>query len=622
MIQYRGTDWGSALGSGIIKGIAIGNQYRQSKAQSDYSSAADAAKSKYDEAMKAAGDDKQAQLAAATARDTAMSEARQKFHTYLGDVDKADAAYREGQESAFADNYNLAGEHDPYANSPTRGMNVSQRFAYGMSLGQGGQPIMVASNGPVQGVIQAKQGMPTGASGNVQLAPQQAPQYDAKGAAAYLSELQAGFKKDPTAVNKALLQRINADPLRAENGITYDLAGNGQFQEYHYGKPAGNPQPIPSQMYQGMVNRYFKGEVEARYGKDPNVADIAAGGVGALDPTAPAADNGGEAQQGRPQAMITGDNVPQQETRENLLSRPRTRQNETVTTTRKIQAGQSQQAQNDGRPTAAQDLAEGLALLRQGRLPAEQDELIKYLEQNERKVDEYYNAYFRRFRRWPNGADRHRLLQIAQLKENGRHNRIAEANADVRLAEDMRKSRLAEEAARQTAMNMGSVKAEDKPEKFSLGEPDENGVQRVFGGNGLPTGYDAVTIESDGRNNPLVFAPSGMPKAKVAEVINFMTTNGFGNPVNTSYGTTEWRPRRGEDGNIHTISFLEAMQMAKESAAKAKADEVAKTQATKAKVRADRKARLARTKEDYALYKKDPQAFARVVAERKKAMNK
>lgn len=767
MNQFRGADWGGALGSGILKGMAIGNQVRASKAQYDYSNAADAAKEQYDADMKAAGDDQQAQMAAAAKRDASMSTARQNYHTYLGDVDKADAAYRDAQDADYGAKYISAGEQDPYA-LPEVKKGTSQRMTEGMQLGgllgndsgiQWGQPVMVASNGNVPVMpadsFKTEQGVPTGANGNVKLNTQvqmNAPKYDAKGAAAYLGELQAGFQKDPTSVNDALLAQINADPLRSAQEITFKLTGNGQFQMYDHGKPSGGPQPIPAQMYQGMVNRYLNGQVEAKFGKDPNVANIAAGGVGSLDPTAPASGEGGqgyrdryntqlspedeaayqawakqngrendvedydmrgawlEAKQkgqsladgrghypdtykkpnhptfsneskyngeggakggtwsttpdgrpmftpgrdlspdearrlqeyfakvepdavlnlpgGRPQGMITGDNLPQAggqpQAAGTLLDRPRTRQNETVTTTRKIQSAQGQRVPNDGRPTAMQDIAALKRLAQQTRLPVKQSELLNYMEANERKVDQYYNAYFRRFHRWPSGAERGRLLQIAQAKETLRHNQEIENRLAMNTAEAIRKNAYAEEAARVAAMQKSSdtVKSEDKPEKFTLGEPNEEGTREVIGGNGLLTGYSAMTISTDGRHSPVVYVPNGIPRPKVSQVIDFMSEHGFGNPINTSNGTTEWIQGQTKDGNLRTISFLEAMRMAEEGAAKVKAEEAARTAAANAKVKADRKDRLARYRKDYALYKKDPQALAREVEERKKAMDK
>lgn len=721
MNKFQGADWGEALGKGVLRGIAIGNQVRASKAQYDYSNAADAAKEQYDADMKAAGDDQQAQMAAAAKRDASMSTAQQNYHTYLGDVDKADAAYRAAQDADYGAKYISAGEQDPYG-VPSAGKNAPQKA------------ITMISNGEVQFLPQHQQGS----------APK--AQYDAKGAAAYLSELQAGFKKDPTAVNNALIEKINADPLRRAQGVSFGLSGQGQFQMFQNGKPAGSPQPIPGDLYNGMVNGYFDDEVASRFGKNPNLANIAAGGVGALDPTVPAAANGGtgyreryntqlspedeaeyqawakkngrendvedydmrgawlEAKRkgvsledgrghypdtykkpnhptfsdqskyngeggarggtwsttpdgrpmftpgrdlspsevkklqtyfakvepdavlnlpgGRPQAMITGDNVPQ--AAGTLLDRPRTRQNETVTTTRKIQSAQGQRVPNDGRPTAMQDIAALKRLAQQTRLPVKQSELLNYMEANERKVDQYYNAYFRRFHRWPSGAERGRLLQIARAKEALRHNQEIENRLAMNTAETIRKNAYAEEAARVAAMQKSSdtVKSEDKPEKFTLGEPNEEGTREVIGGNGLLTGYSAMTLSTDGRHNPVVYVPNGIPRPKVSQVIDFMSEHGFGNPINTSNGTTEWIQGQTKDGNLRTISFLEAMRMAEEGAAKVKAEEAARTAAANAKVKADRKARLARYKKDYALYKKDPQALAREVEERKKAMDK
>lgn len=713
MNKFQGADWGEALGKGVLRGIAIGNQVRASKAQYDYSNAADAAKEQYDADMKAAGDDQQAQMAAAAKRDASMSTARQNYHTYLGDVDKAEVAYRDAQDADYGAKYISAGEQDPYA-VPSTGKSTSQKALEGMRLSglfdddsglQWGKAVTVASNGNVP-VMPAdssttEQGVPTKANGDVRITPQQQgsmpkAQYDAKGAAAYLSELQAGYKKDPTAVNNALIEKINADPLRREQGISFALSGQGQFQMFQNGKPTGSPQPIPGDLYNGMVNRYFDDEVASRFGKNPNLANIAAGGVGALDPTVPAAANGGtgyreryntqlspedeaeyqawakkngrendvedydmrgawlEAKRkgvsledgrghypdtykkpnhptfstesqyngeggarggtwsttpdgrpmftpgrdlspsevkklqayfakvepdavlnlpgGRPQAMITGDNVPQ--AAGTLLDRPRTRQNETVTTTRKIQSAQGQRVPNDGRPTAMQDIAALKRLAQQTRLPVKQSELLNYMEANERKVDQYYNAYFRRFHRWPSGAERGRLLQIAQAEEALRHNQEIENRLAMNTAETIRKNAYAEEAARVAAMQKSSdtVKSEEKPEKFTLGEPDDEGTREVIGGDGLPTGTKRMKLKTSKGREPSAYVPDGLSRAEAAKLFEYGTDN-YGDPINYGAKTLWYGGVDPATGKRMFLTFRDiAKEMAKADMAKQKAE--------------------------------------------------
>lgn len=697
MNKFQGADWGEALGKGVLRGMAIGNQARASKAQYDYSNAADAAKEQYAADMKAAGDDQQAQMAAAAKRDASMSTAQQNYHTYLGDVDKADAAYRAAQDADYGAKYISAGEQDPYG-VPSAGKNAPQKA------------ITMISNGEVQFLPQHQQGS----------APK--AQYDAKGAAAYLSELQAGFKKDPTAVNNALIEKINADPLRRAKGVSFGLSGQGQFQMFQDGKPAGSPQPIPGDLYNGMVNVYFDDEVASRFGKNPNLANIAAGGVGALDPTAPSGEVAGgepQAQAGRPQAMITADNLPvsyrdqyntrlspedeaayqawaKQNGRENdvedydmrgawleakqkgqsladgrghypdtykkpnhptfsneskyngeggakggawsttpdgrpmftpgkdlspdearrlqeyfakvepdavlnlpgsrpqamitgdklpqaggqpqaagtLLDRPRTRQNETVTTTRKIQSAQGQRVPNDGRPTAMQDIAALKRLAQQTRLPVKQSELLNYMEANERKVDQYYNAYFRRFHRWPSGAERGRLLQIAQAKEALRHNQEIENRLAMNTAETIRKNAYAEEAARVAAMQKSSdtVKSEEKPEKFTLGEPDDEGTREVIGGDGLPTGTKRMKLKTSKGREPSAYVPDGLSRAEAAKLFEYGTDN-FGDPINYGAKTLWYGGVDPATGKRMFLTFRDiAKEMAKADMAKQKAE--------------------------------------------------
>ena len=101
MIQFRGADWDKSLSDGIIKGMAIGNQVRESKAQYDYGKASDAAKGAYDTAMKEAGDDVAKQDAARRAFNTSMNQAAFDYNKYTGRINEADAAQRRMTQEDF-----------------------------------------------------------------------------------------------------------------------------------------------------------------------------------------------------------------------------------------------------------------------------------------------------------------------------------------------------------------------------------------------------------------------------------------------------------------------------------------------------------------------------------------
>lgn len=101
MIQFRGADWDKSLSDGIIKGMAIGNQVRESKAQYDYGKASDAAKGAYDTAMKEAGDDVAKQDAARRAFNTSMNQAAFNYNKYTGRINEADAAQRRMTQEDF-----------------------------------------------------------------------------------------------------------------------------------------------------------------------------------------------------------------------------------------------------------------------------------------------------------------------------------------------------------------------------------------------------------------------------------------------------------------------------------------------------------------------------------------
>lgn len=662
MAQFRGTDWGEAFGNGVIRGIAIGNQYRSSKAQSDYQDGVDEVNAQYEADMEAAGEDKDKLLAAQHTRDEGMARLKQNYYTYLGNIEQADKAYGELRDTQFNAAYDANGQKDPYSNQPAMDLKTLTSFA---SLGGGGgsAPTMVASNGPVQGVIPAEQtqGVPTNANGtiavkknptNVQVAPQQAAsQYDAKGADTYRAGLLADYKKNPSSVYGAILDTVNNDPLRRDQGISYAMTEGG-FQELQNGKPTGKPVQLSPEVLSRMANRYIDDRVVSKFGKAP-----AAGGVGSVGPTEPAAANGGQPQQaqepqqpqqgmnigskapqqsvdtsgGSPQqGMTIGGSTPQQgsgslpSAEEVLAGYPHTGRNETITTKQKHMASTTQgfsDPANGERPTATADLQQMLAQVRGMKKNPKLDPLVKYLIQNEAKVDNYYNAYFRRFRRWPTGAERKRIVELAKLKETQRHNAYSESNDDIRTAELMRHNRTTEAQARaeaaRKAMELGSTEVKDTPEKYTLGDPQQGNEERreIFGGNGLPNGYETLTIDTDTGDRPVVMIPKGMSTKNAQDAYNFMAKAGYGQPMNTN-GKSEWIVDGYRDANgrfipTRTWTFSEALKACKAAKEKATTEANNRANAARAKVTANAKARLAA--------RHDPAAYKKLYAEGKKA---
>ena len=101
MIQFRGSNWGDALGRGIDSGMKIGGAIKQSMAESDYNSAREKADADYDTALKSAeelktaGDEKGYQSALETAERNkryAYQSALAGYHKGMGNIGEADAA--------------------------------------------------------------------------------------------------------------------------------------------------------------------------------------------------------------------------------------------------------------------------------------------------------------------------------------------------------------------------------------------------------------------------------------------------------------------------------------------------------------------------------------------------
>lgn len=249
MNQFRGADWGEALGKGVLRGIAIGNQIRESKAQYDYGKASGAAKGAYDTAMKEAGDDVAKQDAARRAFNTSMNQAAFDYNKYTGRINEADAAQRRMTQEDFR-----AGFMQKY----------DQDHGY----------------------------------------------YD-----------------------KAIVDDLNTDTMAKVTGTTYSINKPGELTISQGGKPV-QTLPITDQMrapflqnlqdmeyakYSGgglgqQPTAFAGGRAVIQNAQDPkNMRLGGALGGGTPDPTVPSGEvAGGETQlqTGRPQGMITADNIP------------------------------------------------------------------------------------------------------------------------------------------------------------------------------------------------------------------------------------------------------------------------------------------------------------------------
>lgn len=546
-VQFRGTDWGSAFGDGVMKGIAIGNQYRQSKAQYDYQNAIEGADADYSKAMEAAGGDKDKIAAAEKARDAAYNKAIIQNHAYLGNAEKANQAYIDGKESSFlSENWN-----------PPQAMNVSN-LAPSSSFASGDGQVAVASNGPTQGVIpasQPQQGMPTTAKGTVAVgknpvaqAPQQAsqaaPQYDTKGAEAYKAELMAGYQKDPTAANNAILKQINADPLRKSRGVSYSLTDSGQYQAFQNGKPMGNPENLPDGLLNSMVGNYFDDEVAARYGTPEN--PIAAGGVGGVGPTEPARGNGGQTEQPQQGMSIRSDAKSNNE-----------------------QPAQAQQRQ-PAQPQQGMNLHPEQIM--QQQRPAGYMNAREYMVQREMRMAQLEDAFIKRFGRMPTKLDRNKLAEVLSNEEtlwgnvqrenyNNRH--LAETSRHNLVSERYKAEEVRERARANDIKELwyagklgGTGKTSKTAEKYDLGEPNEDGSIPILGADKLPTGQ-ALSELRVGNDRVAIYHPDGMAKAMVSKVYKEMTDR-YGSPWNKG-NQTYWIINK----DMPPCSFVDATKLVK-----------------------------------------------------------
>lgn len=114
MIQFRGSNWGDALGRGIDTGMKIGGAVKQSMAESDYNSAIEKADADFDaaskaaEELKAAGDEKGYQSAMDTARRNqryGRQQALAGYHKGMGNIGEADAANLKLEQMKFSDDF-------------------------------------------------------------------------------------------------------------------------------------------------------------------------------------------------------------------------------------------------------------------------------------------------------------------------------------------------------------------------------------------------------------------------------------------------------------------------------------------------------------------------------------
>ena len=546
-VQFKGTDWSESFGQGALRGMQIGNQFRQSKAQYDYQNAIEGADADYSKAVEAAGGDKDKIAAAEKARDAAYNKAIIQNHAYLGNAEKANQAYLDGKESSFlSENWN-----------PPQAMSVSN-LAPSSSFANGDGQVAVASNGPTQGVVpasQSQQGMPTTSSGTVavgknpvaqapasQQAPQQAPQqaatpqYDAKGAEAYKNELLAAYKKDPSSRTKALIDKYNSDFWRKDQGESIGLTENGQFQMFKNGKPAGSPFQLPSETVNRMVGLSIDDDVAARYGTQEK--PLAAGGAGRVGPTEPARGNGGQKEQPQQGMDLRSDaknsNVQPAQSQQGMTLRP-------------------EQVMQQQRPAGYMNARE-------------------YMVQREMRMAQLEDAFIKRFGRMPTKLDRNKLAEVLSNEETLWSNVHRENYNDRHLAETSRHNLVSErykaeevrERARANDIKElwyagklgGTGKNGKAEEKYDLGEPNEDGSIPVIGPNKLPTGQ-ALSELRVGNDRVAIYHPDGMAKAMVSKVYKEMTER-YGSPWNKG-NQTYWIINK----DMPPCSFVDATKLVK-----------------------------------------------------------
>lgn len=329
MIQFRGADWDKSLSDGIIKGMAIGNQVRESKAQYDYGKASDAAKGAYDTAMKEAGDDVAKQDAARRAFNTSMNQAAFDYNKYTGRVNEADAAQRRMTQEDFRAGHmqQWARDNGEYGNvAPTTQWTPESGFTGG---GNGAPTTQWTPEGGF-----------TGGPSRAQAPAAQAPAAATGGApqgrmsqADFNTQFMAPYEKNHSYYDQKIVDDLNTDTIAKVQGIQYSLGRPGELMMSVNGKPSGAMQ-ITDQMRAPFLKNLQDMEY-AKYGggavgpqtaiptggramiknaQDPSAMQLGGAlGGGTPDPTVPSGEvAGGEAQlqTGRPQGMITADNVP------------------------------------------------------------------------------------------------------------------------------------------------------------------------------------------------------------------------------------------------------------------------------------------------------------------------
>lgn len=288
MNQFKGADWGEALGKGVIRGMAIGNQVRESKAQYDYGKASDAAKGAYDTAMKEAGDDVAKQDAARRAFNTSMNQAAFDYNKYTGRINEADAAQRRMTQEDF------------------RAGHMQQWARDNGEYGDAAQAPAAATGGAPQGRMSQ---------------------------ADFNTQFMAPYEKNHSYYDQQIVDDLNTDTIAKVQGIQYSLGRPGELMMSVNGKPSGSMQ-ITDQMrapflqnlqdmeyakYSGVglgqqPTAFSGGRAVIQNAQDPQSMRLGGAlGGGTPDPTVPSGEvTGGEAQSqvGRPQAMAKAGNVP------------------------------------------------------------------------------------------------------------------------------------------------------------------------------------------------------------------------------------------------------------------------------------------------------------------------
>jgi len=503
-VQFKGTDWSESFGQGALRGMQIGNQFRQSKAQYDYQNAMEAADAKRDEAIKAAGDDQEKIKAANFAHDTDARTAYRNSQVYLGNIPEAERARQTDFKVDTMRRYAPSGEDTP----------IPQTGALG-----GNQP-----------APQATKASPQSAQG-----AQADPLAEEK--ANYAAELTAQIQQNPYLPLSDASKSFNDGYGRIFDNMNIQVGKDGRSLAVSQGGGPSKTMELSPDQLLAVQEKWKQKQVDARFPANPteptsdaasgvSQPSVLAGGAPAPTEAVQAADVDPRVAQAPQQAPIQVADprvaqAPQQA--ESKVVDPRVAQDPQRVAVQ--QAAPQQAVAQQGAPqqaAPAQAIPQGAARMQAQQVPGQDGyswqppEEYEYLRKREMEQDRFARWYTKMFGELPPGYGAGNLHGVMKDVESFR---LKSRELDAKEKSNDLRERYVD------ALTLRRNAKEGKEVEFhrerAASTPDGQGAN-ITDGNGMIYAHE-YEVQTD-KGYKYVFTPPGMVKTTAANILKTAPT--------------------------------------------------------------------------------------------------